>query len=92
MTLEEFADVTRRVIAHEGFVGFQPTACFPARDHLALLSHMPASADVETASVEWALEESRHGEEFLVAFKIDDGHFKIVRRAGMTLEDRTFAV
>ena len=52
MSLDDFAAVTRRVIAREGFEQFQPTAVYTERDHIkggagfppdVPESHIPAS-------------------------------------------------
>jgi hypothetical protein len=92
MTVAEFAAITRRVIAREGFENFQPVALFLARDHLALLSDIPASAEVESAAMEWAFEKAKPDEEVLIAFKVDDHHFKVVRRGSGDVEQAIFPV
>jgi hypothetical protein len=81
MTLDEFAAVTQRVIADHGFEDFQPTAAYPGRRHIRGGANFPAAVP-EAHVLLWATEEMRDGEEFLVAFKVDDSHFKVVRRVG----------
>ena len=50
MTVQEFADITLRVIAVGGFESHIPTALFPERDHLAALEGIPENGDVERAT------------------------------------------
>jgi hypothetical protein len=93
VTLDEFATITRNVIARDGFGEFQPTACYPARRHLAVLAGVPAHVDIESASTKWALKNAVSNEEVLVAFRVADTQFKIVRIAdGLTEEARYDAV
>jgi len=89
MTLDEFAAVTQRVIAKQGWHDFQPTALYPARRHIRGGASLPAG---RVGLLAWAAEDSRQDEEFLVAFKVDDSHFKVVRRVGPYSEDHTYAV
>lgn len=91
MTLDEFAAVTQRVIDGQGFGEFQPTAIYPERDHIRGGANF-ASSVPEAHVLLWAAEDTRDDEEFLVAFKIDDSHFKVVRRIGSYSEDDTYAV
>jgi hypothetical protein len=91
MSLDEFAAVTRRVIAREGFEEFQPTAVYTERDYIKGGADFPS--DVPEAHIlQWATEDRRNGEEMLVAFKIDDTRFKIVRHVGSFSEDDINAV
>lgn len=43
---------------------------------------MPSGVNIEAETVAWAARRAEVGEEFLVAFKYDDAHFKVVRVAG----------
>jgi hypothetical protein len=79
MTLDQFAEMTRRVIADQGFDEFQPTACFPERRHVKSLAGLPDDIDPEQPVLEWAMNSADENEEFLVAFKIGDNHFRVVR-------------
>lgn len=79
MTLDEFAKLTQRIIARDGFDGYLPTACFPERREIAVLEGVPTDANVEGAALQWARRKARADEEVLVAFKIDSSHFKIIR-------------
>jgi hypothetical protein len=91
MTLDEFAAVTQRVIDKEGFHEFQPAATYPERCHIKGGAGFPSDVP-ESHILRWAAEDGRDGEEMLLAFKIDDTHFKIVRRVGPFSEDQIYAV
>jgi hypothetical protein len=91
MTLDEFAAVTQRVIDEQGFDEFQPTVTYPGRCHIKGGAGFPS--DVPEAHIlRWAAENARDGEEMLVAFKIDQTHFKIVRQVASYSEDEIYAV
>ncbi len=92
MTLDEFATITQRVIARDGFDGFQPTACIPSRKELAVLAGVPPSVDIEAAATSWAVKKAGPNEEVLVAFPISSTQFKIVRIAGSDREQGTYVV
>ena len=79
MTTKDFAVITRRVIAKEGFENFQPTACYPERRVVKSLAGLPEDIDSEEAALDWAFQGSVNDEEFLVAFKISDDSFRVVR-------------
>lgn len=79
MITEDFAVITRRVIAKEGFEEFQPTACYPERRELKSLAGLPADIDPKEAVLDWAFQGAVNDEEFLVAFKISDDCFRTVR-------------
>lgn len=92
MTIDEFSAITRKVIDRDGFTGFLPIACYPARKVIRALAEVPAGADMEAVALEWAIDKSEPDEEVLVAYRIDSRHFKIVRRLGAEAEHATFAV
>ena len=79
MTTSEFAVITRRVIAKEGFEEFQPTACYPERREVKTLAGLPPNVDAEEAALDWAFRGADNDEEFLLAFKISDDCFRVVR-------------
>jgi hypothetical protein len=81
MTPDEFAETTQRVIVVDGFASYQATAVFPDRQEIRVLTGAPPDL-TEAKIVEWAAKQAVGSEEFLVAFKVDSKHFKIVRSAG----------
>lgn len=92
MTPDQFAQMTQRIVARDGFDGYLPTACYPVRREVAVLEGMPNGVNVEAEAVAWAARRAEVGEEFLVAFKYDDAHFKVVRFAGEDVQSGIYAV
>jgi hypothetical protein len=92
MTLDDFAIMTREVIADDGFDEYLPTVCYPVRRLLKTLVGLPQNIEPDEPVLKWAAEGAQGGEEFLVAFKVDDNHFKIIRRVGSYSEDETYSV
>ena len=90
MTPDQFARMTQRVIARGGFEGYLPTACYPLRRELVVLEGAPQAVTVESELVAWAARRVEEGEEFLVAFKCDDSHFKVVRVAGTEVDSGVY--
>ena len=77
--MKEFAVITSRVIENEGFEEFQPTACYPERREVKTLAGLSPDIDAEEAVLDWAFRGADNDEEFLVAFKISDDCFRVVR-------------
>ncbi len=92
MTPSDFAAITQRVVAEQGFQEFQPTACFPSRRELRALAGVPADEDIRKIVIEWAKGIADPDEEFLVAFKTSDNTFKVVRLEGTLEEEAEFQV
>ncbi len=92
MTPSDFAAITQRVIADQGFEEFQPTACFPSRRDIRALAGVPADEDIRKIVIEWAKEIADLDEEFLVAFKTSDNTFRVVRIQGTLEEEAEFQV
>ncbi len=82
--------MTQRVIARDGFDGYLPTACYPRRREVVVLEGAPQGVTVEPELVAWAARRVEEGEEFLLAFKCDDSHFKVVRVAGMEVDSGVY--
>ncbi len=92
MTLDEFAQTTHYIISNERFERYLPTACYPARREIKVLTSLPPDVDTQTSVINWASQSTQNNEEFLVAFKIDNNHFKIIRSIGPYSEDQIYAV
>ena len=90
MTIDEFAIITRRIIARDGLDGFVPTLCLPDRRDVRVLVGIPADADVETESMKWAEQIADDGEEFLLALRVSDCEFRITRISTDGVESETF--
>ena len=92
MTLDEFSNMTKRIIADNGFEEYVPTAIYPARRHIQTFMGLPPDLEMERAVLKWAAEDAQNDEEFLVAFKVDESHFKVIRRIGPYSEYETYGI
>jgi len=92
VTLDEFAETTRFIIANEGIDRFLPTACYPFRKQIKVLAGLPPELDPNQAVIEWAAKEAQMNEEFLVAFPVDSQRFKIIRTVGPFSENETYSI
>jgi hypothetical protein len=92
MNIEQFAAITQRVIASDGFDEFLPTACYPARREVAALEGLPPGIEAEPAVLKWAAKKAKHGELHLVAFKSGPSQFTVVRAEGAKHESAVFEV
>jgi hypothetical protein len=92
MNTDEFAVIAQNVVATDGFEDFQPTACFPERRAVRTLVGLPSDEDPKLMTLEWAADISEAGEEFLVAFKCDVSHFKVIRQVGGSRESNVYAI
>jgi hypothetical protein len=92
VSVQEFAGITRRVIARDGFDDYLPTALYPARKHIVVLEDCPEGVDLEPIAVTWATKNAVANEEFLVAFKVDRESFKVVRVSDGERDEATFHV
>ena len=90
MTADEFAQITHRVIQRDGFDDFLPVACFPARRQIRMLKGLPPDVAPEQATIEWASGLAEPDEEYLVAFKVDNERFKIVRFSMGERDEQTY--
>ena len=92
MTIDEFAAITQRVIARDGFDEFMPTACYPERRDIRTLAGLPADVEPEPAVLNWAMKHAKPNEEILIAFKSRPSEFTIVRKEGDERESQSFKV
>ena len=90
MEATAFAEITRSVIAKQGFDGFLPVACFPERREIRALEGVPPSESPEEATLQWASSIADGNEEFLIAFKCSETEFKIIRCLGSEREHHVF--
>jgi len=89
-TVDEFARITKRVIARDGFDDYLPTALYPDRQHVVVLEGVPEGSDLESIALAWARKRAMGGEEFLVAFKISPARFKVIRCYSGGQDEGTF--
>ncbi|WP_435021021.1 hypothetical protein TA3x_002144 [Tundrisphaera sp. TA3] len=92
MEIDTFVEVTRRVIATDGFDDYLPTICYPRRHYMTVIEGIPEGIDIEQAALRMASRKAEAGEEYLVAFKISHDHFKVVRRVGDVTEEGVYPV
>ena len=91
-TVDEFAKITKKVIARDGFGDYLPTAFYPRRKEVLVLEGAPKGAGLERIALSWAKKSAHGDEEFLVAFKVGPAKFKIIRRHAGRQEEKTFDV
>jgi hypothetical protein len=91
-SIASFAEITRRIIAEDGFAEYLPTVLYPERKHIMVLEGVPSSVDLESVSLDWAKSNAIDDEDFLVAFKVSNTQFKIIRRTGFSFEAEIFTV
>ena len=89
-TVDEFASITKKVIARDGFEDYLPTALYPRRKDVVVLEGVPQEADLEPIVMKWATENAVGDEEFLVAFKVGPNKFKVIRRYKGAQEEKIF--
>src|SRR5262249_5066932 len=78
MTTDEFAEQLQGAMAMDSFQEYQPRVLFPARHQFDELPHAPP--DLTDAKIlDWAGKQAQGDEEFLVAYKVDTNHFKVIR-------------
>ncbi len=89
-TVDEFASITKKAIARDGFKGYLPTALYPRRKDLVVLEGVPEGTDLEPIIMKWAAKNAVGDEEFLVAFKVGPNKFKVIRRYKGAQEEGIF--
>jgi hypothetical protein len=90
MRIDEFASITRRVIANEGFDDFVPVACYPQRSEIRALTDLPDDNNLETEILNWAAQHATKGEEYLVAYKSGASEFTIIKQKGNKRKSEKF--
>ena len=91
MDIPAFAEITYRVMEKTPLSELLPTLCLPARRHILSLTGVPKDeADVRSVALDWAESKAEVDEEFLVAFRDGEHHFRIVRRAGGKIDDALY--
>ena len=94
MHLEDFAEITQRVIQKDGFDGFLPTLCLPERQHITVLEGVPEDRqpEIRSVSLAWARDKATEQEEFLLAFREDEASFRVIRSYRGEISERVFPV
>ncbi len=90
MDIAAFAELTKQIIAEDGFEDYIPTLLLPARQMVLALEGIPADVDTEQAALKWAEKTAKPGEEYLLAYKINAMQFRIVHRQGKSRTQADF--
>jgi hypothetical protein len=78
--IEQFIAMTHRVIEEEGFGDYLPTLLLPQRQDVRVLDGIPEGNDIESQAKGWAERSVNEDQDFILAFKVDASHFKVVAR------------
>jgi len=90
MDIAAFAELTKQIIAADGFEDYIPTLLLPARQMVMALEGIPADVDTEQAALKWAEKTAKPGEDYLLAYKINAKQFRIVHRQGKSRTQADF--
>jgi hypothetical protein len=93
MSLEDFAEITQRVIRKNGFEQFSPTLCLPEQKHISVLEGIleEEQPKIRSISLSWARERAK-GEEFLLALRENERSFRIIRSCKDEISEKVFPV
>jgi hypothetical protein len=86
--LENFIDITNNVIAEDGFEEFLPTLLFPDRQEVIVLGDLPVADNHERFAQEWIAKVVKPKENYLVAYRVDSKHFKVIANLEEDIEER----
>ncbi len=93
LDIAAFAEITRRVIARDGFDGYLPTVCVPARKHISVLESIPPEKldHVREIAIAWAEKKAKPDEEYFLAYKEGADSFRVVHHFSGGAEERLFS-
>lgn len=86
--IESFIAITRDIIAEDGLEDFLPTLMFPDRNAVHVLENASDAINHETEALAWAGQAVPSDESYLLAYRVDEQHFKVVGRIGCKQEER----
>lgn len=85
--IDRFIQITRAVIEEDGFDGYLPTLLLPQQNEVLVLDDLPDEVDIGQAALDWAGAIAGQEQDYFLAFKLDDSHFKVIARLdGQTSE------
>ncbi|MES3025340.1 MAG: hypothetical protein V4857_27510 [Pseudomonadota bacterium] len=87
--LENFIEITNNVISEDGFEEFLPTLLFPDREEVIVLGDLPVADNHEQFAQEWIAKVVKPQENYLIAYRVDSKHFKVVANLDGVIEERT---
>ena len=90
--IEQFIETTRNVIQEDGFDDYLPTLLFPDRYEIYVLEAEFDSDNHEAVVQDWLADQVGDEDNFLVAFKIDPQHFKLLGRLDDVHHERVYSI
>lgn len=78
--IKQFIAMTHRVIEEEGFEDYLPTLLLPQRQDVRVLDGIQEGDDIESQVMGWVERSVNEDEDFILAFKADASHFKVIAR------------
>jgi hypothetical protein len=93
MTVDDFIDTQRQLIADGDFDGYLPTLWVETPRHVKVnvLVDAPGGEELESVAREWAQQMARK-HDYCLAFKADDSRLKVVARIGGLTSERVVPV
>ena len=92
MTIDEYAQQTRELIALIGISEFQASFDCPNPTCLHGIADLPTSEDQWDMCMARFRDSARQGEEFMVAFKVSECQFKVIRCTCFGSEKKAYVV
>ena len=78
--LEQFVQMTQRIIREDGFDNYLPTLLLPATRQVRVLDQPEDDQGRPVALSDWIAGQVAPDEDFLIAFRMDDAHFMVLGR------------
>lgn len=86
--IDEFIEITYRVIAKDGFDEYIPTMLLPISKEVLVLEDVPEYVNIDITVSKWIERKAKNGKDFIVAYKINNNHFKVIARINGNMEER----
>ena len=88
MTLDDFANMTLKIVREQGLGDYLPTGCFLEQKKLLVLEAVPASMDTEAAARSWARSIAQPEECYFLAYRHSETSFKVVQIVGEQVTEK----
>jgi len=94
MNIQEFAEMTNRIIARDGFDNYLPTLCIPMKRYITVLEGVPEDEQIHIREIalEWAEEKTEPSEEYFLVYKENSESFRIIHQYEGGTEEKSFSV
>jgi hypothetical protein len=86
--IESFIAITRDIIAEDGLEDFLPTLMFPDRGAVHVLEDASDAMDHEAEALAWVRQAVPPQENYFLAYRADEQHFKVVSRINGEQQER----